>query len=129
MASSSLPTMAATIDYFKRALFLDLCNSHGNTADGVHIASTGGVWAGIVHGFAGMVEHGNHLTFAPRLPAIWDSVTFRLTRHGCRVRVDLDHDGCTLTVEDGIGVPVEVAGEQIVVTEGQPLRIPALVPV
>ena len=44
------------LDYFHRALYLDLCDSHGNTADGVHVASAGGVWAGIVHGFAGMVE-------------------------------------------------------------------------
>ena len=34
-------------DYFRHALFLDLCNLHGNTPDGVHIASCGGVWAGI----------------------------------------------------------------------------------
>jgi alpha,alpha-trehalose phosphorylase len=27
-----------------------------------------GVWAGIVHGFAGMVEQGDHLEFSPRLP-------------------------------------------------------------
>ena len=34
------------LEYFTRALYLDLCDSHGNTADGVHVASAGGVWAG-----------------------------------------------------------------------------------
>ena len=113
------------VDYFKRALYLDLCDSHGNTADGVHIASTGGVWAGIVHGFAGMTEHGDRLQFAPRLPALWDSISFRLTRHGSRIRVDLDHDGCTLTLEDGIGMPVGIGDERVVVTSDQPVRIAA----
>ena len=56
------------VDYFKRALYLDLCDAHGNTVDGVHIASAGGVWAGVVNGFAGMTEHGDRLRFAPRLP-------------------------------------------------------------
>ena len=64
---------ALALDYFHRALYLDLCDAHGNTADGVHVANAGGVWAGIVHGFAGMVEHGDHIEFAPRLPASWDA--------------------------------------------------------
>ncbi len=58
------------LDYFHRALYLDLCDSHGNTAEGVHVANAGGVWAGIVHGFAGMVEHGDHVEFAPAPPGI-----------------------------------------------------------
>ncbi len=70
----------------------------------MHVASAGGVWAGIVHGFAGMVERGDHLEFTPRLPKAWDGVTFHLRRHRSTMRVDLDHDGCTLTVVDGLGV-------------------------
>ena len=73
-------------DYFRHALFLDLCNLHGNTPDGVHIASCGGVWAGLVHGFAGMVDNGEWLRFEPRLPASWDGITFRLLRHGAQLR-------------------------------------------
>ena len=111
------------VDYFRQALYLDLCDLHANTADGVHIASAGGVWAGIVYGFAGMVERGDCMEFAPRLPAVWKSVTFHLTRHGSRVRVALDHGGCTLTLTDGLGVPVGVGDQIHVVTAGEPLRI------
>ncbi len=113
------------VDYFKRALYLDLCDAHGNTVDGVHIASAGGVWAGVVNGFAGMTEHGDRLEFAPRLPALWDGMTFRLTRHGSLLRVDLDRGGCTLTLEDGIGVPVGTDAGVVVVADGEPLRISA----
>ena len=31
-------------DYFLDALFVDLANQHDNTVDGLHVASTGGVW-------------------------------------------------------------------------------------
>ncbi len=111
------------LEYFTRALYLDLCDSHGNTADGVHVANAGGVWAGIVHGFAGMVEQGNHLEFSPRLPSSWDSVSFRLRRHSSTVRVDLDPDGLTLTVLDGSGIPVHTGDEVVLVTADEPLRI------
>src|SRR5699024_11204539 len=44
----------AAQDYFRAGLFVDLANLHRNTADGVHIASAGGVWNALVHGFGGM---------------------------------------------------------------------------
>ncbi len=111
------------VDYFKQALYLDLCDLHGNTADGVHIASAGGVWAGVVHGFAGLVERGDRLEFNPRLPAMWEHATFRLTRHGSMLQVDLDPTGCSLTLVDGLGVPVGIDEERHIVTSDAPLRI------
>jgi alpha,alpha-trehalose phosphorylase len=111
------------LEYFHRALYLDLCDSHGNTAEGVHVASAGGVWAGIVHGFAGLVEHGDCLEFCPRLPLAWESVSFHLLRHGTRLRVDLDRDGCTLTVVDGVAVPIQHGEARATVEPDRPYRI------
>jgi alpha,alpha-trehalose phosphorylase len=110
-------------EYFNRSLYLDLCDSHQNTAQGVHVANAGGVWAGIVHGFAGMVEQGNHIEFTPRLPAAWDSLRFRLRRHGSVLQVDLDPDGLTVTVLTGSGVPVRTGDDVTLVTADGPLRI------
>ena len=112
------------LEYFTRSLYLDLCDSHGNTADGVHVASAGGVWAGIVHGFAGMVEQGDHLEFSPRLPSAWDGVTFHLLRHGSRLRIDLDVEGLTLTVLTGGGVPIRHGDDSVLVTVDEPYRFP-----
>jgi alpha,alpha-trehalose phosphorylase len=111
------------LEYFTRALYLDLCDSHGNTADGVHVANAGGVWAGVVNGFAGMVEQGNYVEFTPRLPSTWDGVSFRLRRHGSTLLVDLDPEGLTLTVLGGSGVPVRVGDDVTLVTTDQPLRV------
>ena len=111
------------VEYFNRSLFLDLSDSHGNTAQGVHVANAGGVWAGIVHGFAGMVEQGNHLEFTPRLPAAWDGLRFRLCRHGSVVQIDLDPDGLTVTLLTGSGVPVRTGDDVVLVTADDPLRI------
>ncbi len=111
------------LEYFTRALYLDLSDSHGNTADGVHVANAGGVWAGIVHGFAGMVEQGNHIEFTPRLPSSWEALSFQLQRHGSAMRIDVDPDGLTVTALNGSGVPVRVDETVVLVTVDEPLRI------
>ncbi len=105
------------IDYFRRALYLDVCDVHGNTSDGVHIANCGGVWAGIVHGFAGMLETGEVLKFAPRLPSDFSTIRFRIHRHGSTIQVELTPDGCDLTHVAGLGVPVRDGDREFVVTE------------
>jgi alpha,alpha-trehalose phosphorylase len=106
------------LDYFHRALYLDLCDSHGNTSDGVHIASAGGVWAGMVHGFAGLRESGDHVRFAPRMPEQWERVRFHLRRHGSLIRVDLDHDGCDVTVLEGEGLVLRDGDDEMLITAG-----------
>jgi alpha,alpha-trehalose phosphorylase len=94
------------LEYFNRALYLDLGDSHQNTSEGVHVASTGGVWACMVHGFAGLVDHADYFEFTPRLPVGWEGVTFHLLRHGSRLRVEVDPDGLTVTVVSGNGLPL-----------------------
>ena len=64
------------------ALFVDLADLHHNTADGVHVASTGGVWSALVYGFGGFRDHGGRFSLDPRLPESWPSLTFRLTLRG-----------------------------------------------
>src|SRR5690625_7563352 len=58
----------AAMDYFRAGRFVDLGNLHGNTPDGVHIASAGGAWNALVHGFGGMRQDEGEISFDPRLP-------------------------------------------------------------
>jgi alpha,alpha-trehalose phosphorylase len=111
-------------DYFQQSLYLDLANTHGNTADGVHIANAGGVWAAVVHGFAGMHDDGERLRFTPRLPAAWTGVSFCLHRHGSDLRVSLDPDGATVQVESGNPVPIRCGRDVRDVPAGSSIRIP-----
>jgi alpha,alpha-trehalose phosphorylase len=110
-------------DYFEQSLYLDLADTHGNTADGVHIANAGGVWAAAVRGFAGLADTGDNLRFAPRLPKSWTSMTFSLQRHGSDIKVSVDADGATVLVTAGSPVPVEIAGTIRLVEVGHSVRI------
>ncbi len=131
------------LDYFHQALYTDLLDLHGNTVDGLHVASAGGVWQALVHGFAGLRDHGGAMSFDPRLPDGWRVVRFRLAWRGLDVAVTVTDDGLDLAVEvldvtdvtdplveGGPGVDradalaVTVRGEHHVVRPGSSVSIP-----
>lgn len=116
--------------YFLAALFVDLDDRHNNTADGVHVASTGGVWSALVSGFGGFRDIGSgagdqQWQIDPRLPDGWESLTYRVTLHGTRVRVTVRPEELELYVEQGSGpVTFSVRGELVKVGAGAPVTIP-----
>jgi len=106
----------AALDYFRAGLFVDLGNLHHNTADGVHIASAGGVWNALVHGFGGMRHDAGEISFDPRLPADWPELVFPLTVRGSRFRVRLVREEISFTLETGEEIEVTVRGERVTVS-------------
>ncbi len=66
MAAAQIGFDELAVRYFREALFVDLADLHGNTRDGVHVASAGGVWGTVVFGFAGLFETGTAISFDPR---------------------------------------------------------------
>ena len=111
------------MEYFRTGLFVDLADLHNNARDGVHIASTGGVWNALVYGFAGMRDYGGQLTFDPRLPREWPSMDFPLRIRGSRIRVHLERDHMTFALEDGEPVELSVRGVEVHVTGPEPFRV------
>lgn len=111
--------------YFFGGLFVDLADRHGNTSDGVHVASTGGVWLALTAGFAGMRDHHGELSFDPRLPAQWDSMRFRLRRRGGSIAVELSREALTVSMLDGTYETFLVRGERYeVCPECRSVRVP-----
>ncbi len=112
--------------YFLASLFVDLADRHSNTSDGVHVASTGGVWSALVAGFGGFRDLGEGVwALDPRLPDGWDSLVFRLTLRGTRVRITVRPEEVELVVEDGAGpVRLTVRGEPVEVTPSGPVTVP-----
>jgi alpha,alpha-trehalose phosphorylase len=111
--------------YFDESLYLDIADTHGNTVDGAHIANVGGVWAGLVHGFAGVRDSGSHVRVAPRLPSGWSALRFTLRRRGSDISIALDPVGATVTVGSGGPVPIMANGRITNVAAGESLRVDA----
>ena len=89
------------LEYFLHTLFVDLADLHNNTSDGVHVASAGGVWSGLVSGFGGMRDHDGKLTFDPRLPPSWPEIRYRLMWHGTRILISLTQESMSVSVVSG----------------------------
>ncbi|WAC53163.1 glycoside hydrolase family 65 protein [Frigoribacterium sp. SL97] len=109
--------------YFLSSLYVDLADLHKNTSDGVHVASTGGIWSALVNGYGGMRDWLGSITFDPRLPADWDELSFRVAIKGSRVRVDLAQHEIVFTVETGDAVTLSVRGDEFRVTPEAPVRV------
>jgi alpha,alpha-trehalose phosphorylase len=105
-------------EYFRYALLMDLADVNANVVDGVHVASTGGVWMALTYGFGGMRDHGGRLTFDPRLPSGWRSLAFGLRFRGRSLRVTLAGERITLVLVEGEPLEVEVSGEAVTLAPG-----------
>ena len=100
-------------EYFRYALLMDLADVNGNVVDGVHIASTGGVWMALTYGFGGIRDHGGVLRLDPRLPTSWRRLSFPLRFRDRSLRVTLEGEQLRLLLEDGEPLDVDVRGEAV----------------
>lgn len=110
-------------EYFEQALYVDLGDLHHNSADGVHVASTGGIWTALVSGFGGMRDHDGELSFDPRLPADWPELAYPLQWRGSRLRVTITRDQLRLEVSEGDAVEFTVRGAAHRAAVGEPALV------
>ena len=87
------------LSYFHLAGGVDLDNRMGNAADGVHIATMGGLWQAAVFGFGGVRADGDAVRIDPRLPGAWSGLTFPIRWRGTRIVVDVRGDVLELDLE------------------------------
>ena len=99
--------------YFLDACSADLLDSHGNTGDGLHIASCGGTWLALVAGFGGLRDFDGEVRLHPRLPEGWKRLRFRLEVRGQLLEVDMAHDVTTYRLLAGSGLLIEHRGEPL----------------
>jgi kojibiose phosphorylase len=69
-------------EHFLRAARTDLMDVRGNTGDGIHAASAGGLWQAAVFGFGGVQVTKKGLVARPSLPPHWTRLAFRLKYKG-----------------------------------------------
>jgi trehalose/maltose hydrolase-like predicted phosphorylase len=79
--------------HFLHAARTDLEDVRGNTAEGIHAATAGGLWQAAVFGFAGLRLSGEGYTVDPHLPAHWRRLSFSFRCRGERVHLVLSHPG------------------------------------
>jgi beta-phosphoglucomutase family hydrolase len=104
---------------FRMACRLDLDNLTGTTAGGLHLATMGGVWQALVHGFAGIRPHGTGLSVDPQVPSSWHELRLHLRHRGRRVEVRASPDTLHIRSEATTTVTVPGGGTVEVSESGQ----------
>ncbi len=79
--------------HFLHAARTDLKDVRGNTGEGIHAATAGGLWQAAVFGFAGLRLSGEGYTVDPQLPDHWRQLSFSFRHRGERVHLVLSHPG------------------------------------
>ena len=115
--------------YFADAVAMDLGNVGGNVRDGLHVASLGGTWMTLVHGFAGLRDHGGVPRFRPVLPRGWRRLRFRLRVRGSLFEVDLGQERATYELLEGDALEIEHEGELLRLEPGAGPRAMPVTPV
>ena len=103
------------------ALMMDLGDVAGNVSDGVHIASTGGVWMTLVFGFAGVRDFDGVLRVDPRLPRSWKRLRVPIRFQDRQITVELTHDEERYSITEGEPLEIYVRGAPHVLTVDAPL--------
>ncbi|MBI4497223.1 MAG: glycoside hydrolase family 65 protein [Chloroflexi bacterium] len=92
LVAARLGDVALAERYFRQTADIDLSNTMGNAAGGVHVGALGGLWQAAVCGFAGMRLRPDGLAFDPHLPPGWRSLRFPVQWRGRSVRVAVSQE-------------------------------------
>ena len=106
---------------------LDLEDLTHTTGRGLHLATMGGVWQALAHGFMGVRPRGDTLVIDPVLPSTWDSVSLTVRFRGTRVRIQATRDAVDVTCDGQMRVAV-CGAAPITVDASHPAKIIDLVP-
>lgn len=90
--AARLGDLDAALRYFRLAARTDLANARGNTAEGIHGATAGGLWQAVVFGFAGVRIAQDGLSVDPCFPDGWSRLAFKLHYQGKTHIFDLTPD-------------------------------------
>ncbi len=113
-------------DYAHEAALVDLRDLHGNTKDGLHMASLAGAWSTVVAGFGGLRDHSGVLSFDPALPAGITRVSFSVRWRGSLLDVAVDGTQVTYGLRDARqdAVVIRHAGEDVEISGDRPVTLP-----
>jgi beta-phosphoglucomutase len=123
VAAAELGYAALAYAYFMRTARMDLDDVNGNVSHGVHAAAMAGSWVSLVHGFGGFRDDAGRISFAPRLPATWTRLRFRMCLRGTLLQVTLTGRAATYELLEGGELDLEHFGRQVRVTAGTPATV------
>jgi alpha,alpha-trehalose phosphorylase len=123
IAAADVGKYRSAEEYLIDAAAIDMADRAGNLRDGVHVASAGGTWLGLINGFAGF--RWRTTSFAPMLPTRAQRIRLPLRIRGSVLDVDIRPDEVTYSVREG-GRPLTARhyDTEFTVEPGAPVTFP-----
>ncbi|MFZ5354259.1 MAG: glycoside hydrolase family 65 protein [Bacillota bacterium] len=87
--ASDIREMSMAYKLFEKAAAIDLGPVMSSSNNGIHAASTGGIWQCVVNGFGGVRIKDNKLHIEPKLPEQWHRLRFPLMWKGDLLRIEI----------------------------------------
>jgi trehalose/maltose hydrolase-like predicted phosphorylase len=84
------------LEMFRLAARLDLDDLTSTTAEGLHLATMGGVWHALAFGFLGVRAEGGMLAINPCLPDAWRALGLKFRFGGQPIGIRAEHDRVTI---------------------------------
>ncbi|MGO4817804.1 glycoside hydrolase family 65 protein [Flavobacterium sp. W22_SRS_FP1] len=113
--AAALDKMDMAYTFYLRTSRLDLDDYNKEVEEGCHITSMAGTWMSIVEGFGGMRVKNNKLHFSPKIPKEWKAYSFKINFRGQILKVDINHDGTTFSVDGTQELTLIVNDKSVVV--------------
>ena len=105
------------VEMYQRTARLDLDNYNNDTEDGLHITSMTGSWLAIVQGFAQMKTWNETLSFAPFVPASWNSYAFHINYRGRLLLITADRETVSIDLLEGEPLALHLYGEAVTLSD------------
>ncbi len=111
--------------YCREAASIDLADTPGHSAGGVHIATMGGLWQAMIFGFAGLSLEEDAIALAPCLPDSWRGIGFDLQWRGRRIAIRIEQSGGIVraTLLSGEAMTVRAGGNSFHLDVAAPIRV------
>jgi len=122
LVAARLGQMALAERYFLDTAAIDLEDTTGTGAGGVHMAALGALWQAAVFGFAGLSLREDGLALDPHVPEAWRSLSFRVRWRGRQVYLRLERQTRVVTarLERGEPLRLQVGSHTVVLQLWEP---------
>nr|WP_315219981.1 glycoside hydrolase family 65 protein [uncultured Flavobacterium sp.] len=111
-----LDKMDMAYTFYLRTSRLDLDDYNKEVEEGCHITSMAGTWMSIVEGFGGMRVKNDQLHFSPKIPKEWKGYSFKINFRNQILKVSVQHNETTFTVDGDQDLAINVNGKTIMAT-------------
>jgi trehalose/maltose hydrolase-like predicted phosphorylase len=108
LVAARLGKTSLALRYFRETGAIDLDDTMGNAAGGVHMGALGGLWQATVFGFAGLSLTNDGIALDPHLPQDWKELCFPMKWRGRSLTVRIAGEPLTVEVRSQSGRPLVV---------------------